>query len=434
MRRISAYLQREVWLVDLEQKSGLAWLGLAALRVLLHALGNFNSHLLGIRAAGLTMVTLLALVPMLAFAFGIADFFGYGEQLQDWLDTQAVELPAELQDLMMRLRDLVARTSFRTLGWLSSLILMYSGYALFGKVEQALNHAWQTHKRRRWLRRISDFVALAVFVPLLVLFAILLQSLLQSAQWIQGMKEGLPWLAPLYDAGLGLVPYALIWIAFTGLYKFMPNARVKWSAAMIAGIFAGTLYLLVHGFYIYFQVGVARFNAIYATIAALPLLLIYLQLAWTIALLGAELSYGLANLDQLGRRSRMRAISSSLRERIGIWLVAKACRDFATGSGPQRIAELSAELDVPGEVLENIAQDLVAARLLLEIEGDDPGFVPARLPTQIFVIEVRRALRGELPADLAERCALSPSLSERLALVEKGEHEILAGADFGPDD
>ena len=171
-----------------------------------------------------------------------------------------------------------------------------------------------------------------------------------------------------------------------------------------------------------------------ATIAALPLLLIYLQLAWTIALLGAEISYGIANLDQLGRHRRLSAVGSGLRERIGIWLVARACESFGTGSGPQRIAELSAELDVPGEILESIVQDLVGAEVLLEIEGDDPGFVPARLPAQIGVAEVRSALRGELPDDLVLRCALAPALGERLAQLARREGEILAGVDFGAED
>ncbi len=432
MGRLIAYIQDGVWLEDLSKKSGLSWLYLASLRLALHALGNFNHHLLGIRAAGLTMVTLFAMVPMLAFGFSIADSLGYGDFIHDWLEAQAAEVPEQIGTVILSLRDLMERTSFSALGWLSSLILLYTGYSLFEKVEQALNHAWQTHRGRRWLRRLTDFVALIIFVPLLVLFAILLQSVLRSADWTRVFGEGYPWIATLYDSGISFLPYLLISLGFIGLYKFMPNARVRWIPAVIAGIFAGSLCLLANGVYIYFQVGVARLNAIYATLAALPLLLVYLQLAWAITLLGAELSYGIQNLNLLGRSRRLSEAGPALRERLGLWLVARACSRFGSGKGQLRIAELSAELEVSGEILELAAQDLSAAGILLEIEGDDPGYIPARLPGQITAECVREAVRGELPAKLAGRLALPADLAARLAHLEGHNREQLTSIAFGP--
>jgi membrane protein len=423
-----------VWLEDLSKKTGLSWLVLACLRLGLHALGNFNHHLLGIRAAGLTMVTLFALVPMLAFGFSIADSLGYGEFIHDWLETQAADLPEQMGSLVLSLRDLMERTSFAALGWLSSLILLYTGYSLFEKVEQALNHAWQTGRGRRWLRRLTDFVALVVFVPLLVLLAIILQSVLRSADWTRLFGESYPWIATLYDSGIGFLPYLLIWLAFIALYKFMPNARVRWIPAIIAGVFAGTLCLIANGIYIYFQVGVARLNAIYATLAALPLLLVYLELAWAITLLGAELSYGIQNLNLLGRGRRLNEAGPALRERLGLWLVARACSNFGSGRGQLRIAELAAELEVSGEIIELAAEDLSEAGILLEIEGDDPGYMPARLPEQISAESVREAIRGELPKSLLDRLCLPAALAQRLDRVEGLCREQLESLDFKPRD
>jgi len=160
--------------------------------------------------------------------------------------------------------------------------------------------------------------------------------------------------------------------------------------------------------------------------------LVYLELVWAITLLGAELSYGIQNLQLLGSGRRLHKAGPALRERLGLWLVARACSNFGSGRGQLRIAELAAELEVSGEILELAAQDLAQAGILLELEGDDPGYMPARLPAQISAESVREAIRGELPAELAERIRLPDSLDGQLARVEELSREQLGSIDFKP--
>src|SRR5690606_9515908 len=113
--------------------------------------------------------------------------------------------------------------------------------------------------------------------------------------WLR-QYEVLDW---LYQAGLGFVPYALASVAFTALYKIMPNAKVLWRSAAVGGLFSGTLLVTLHGIYMRLNVGVASANAVYLTFAALPILLVYLQVLWTIVLAGAEVAYAVQNLASL---------------------------------------------------------------------------------------------------------------------------------------
>lgn len=293
--RIQQFFRRDLWEIDVGQMSGWRRVGLVTLRVTAHALRTFVVDLGSLRASGLTLVTLLALVPLLALATWIAEGLGYGSVLDQELARVTAQAPEGLRPAVEEIRELVARTSFGALGAIGSALLAYSALMLFVRVEQSLNHVWRVSRGRAWYRRLTDFVALVVLVPLLAIGALSLNTLLHGAGWFRGT----PWLDELYRLGLGVVPHVLAWIAFTALYRLMPAARVRWASAAVGGVVAGSGWLFAHGLYLSTQMSVVRLNAIYATLAALPLLLIYLQVTWTIVLVGAEVSHAVQNRDEL---------------------------------------------------------------------------------------------------------------------------------------
>ena len=93
----------------------------------------------------------------------------------------------------------------------------------------------------------------------------------------------------------------IIWVMFTILYIIIPNTKVKFKSALMAGIVAGTLFLLFQWGYIYIPaVDDLTYNAIYGSFAALPLLLIWLQTSWQILLFGGELSFAYQNIARFG--------------------------------------------------------------------------------------------------------------------------------------
>ncbi len=103
-------------------------------------------------------------------------------------------------------------------------------------------------------------------------------------------------LAPVMKFMIRLIPFVLTWLMFTGLYIFMPNTKVKFKHALIAGIWAGSAYQAFQFLYINSQLWVSKYNAIYGSFAALPLFLLWLQISWTICLFGAELTYAGQNI------------------------------------------------------------------------------------------------------------------------------------------
>jgi membrane protein len=86
------------------------------------------------------------------------------------------------------------------------------------------------------------------------------------------------------------VPYVIIILTLTLLYRFVPNTTVSLRSAAVGGIVAGLSWQAAHWGYFHFQFGVVRNNAIYGALAFLPFLLAWIYLSWTIVLLGLELA------------------------------------------------------------------------------------------------------------------------------------------------
>ena len=294
--RSKTFFLEDLWREDLRDCSNRRLLGFGVLRVVIHVGYGFSRNLGGIHAAGLTMLTLMAIVPLLAMGLGVADALGFGETLDRGITDAVKQLFPRSDTLRLEVKAAVQRVNFEALGMLGSLVLLYTGYVLFTNVERSLNRVWELHRSRSWYRRIVQFLIVVLTVPVLGLAAILLGTMLHEGPWIQYLPS---WLADLYSLGLTLVPHVLLWIAFTALYKFMPATTVPWRGAVVGGVIAGSGWLFLHELYLYFQIGVAVWDKIYAGFLALPLLLVYLQAAWSAVLVGAEFSYAVLHIHEM---------------------------------------------------------------------------------------------------------------------------------------
>ena len=430
LRRFIRFLRKDLWREELRHMPGGKKFGIASLRVFAHVLVSFTQNLAGIRAAGLTLITLLSLVPLLVLIFAIANGFGYSEDLKQAMTDFAADLPPDIGAVVMQIHALVDSVRFTALGAVGTLVLVWTSFALFTRVEQAFNHVWRARRRRSWLRRISDFIALIVLVPVLVLGALFLKSMVTGADWIQGLREEYALAESLYNAGIGLAPHVMMWVAFTTMYKMVPSARVHWRAALVGGIIAGSLWIILYSVYLNFQVGVAQANAIYATLAALPLLLIYLQLSWTVILAGAEVSYAMQNLESLRGTEHLPPASQPIKIRLAWQLVHKASESFREGRGGCDLTSFAMERDVPREWVDAVFDALSAGGLIVGVQGDQDIAMPARPPDQILFSDVLKALNREDVGDFLDRVRLSEEGEKELSAVERAVTDTLAGRSF----
>jgi len=365
----------------------IAWLRGAA-GVLFLALRRFVANQGSLRAGGLTYLTLMALVPGLTVLLAIAGAFGIRDELRGWVEARFRDAPqsfVEIKDFVMRLVDGVKLEVLGTVGFLAFVWVVMS---LLAKVEQALNATWRAERGRTLARRYADYVAILFLIPMLVLVSTALRTVLEF-DWIW---MGLPWLERFVRSGVRMLPFAFIWMAAALVYKVMPNVRVRWSAAVVAGFVAGLSWHVALGVFIQLQVRLSRSNAIYGSLALLPVLLLYLYISWMIVLWGAEVCYVVQNRRTMPVPGSELAWSPARARRLGLGLM-RASADAFRGGKVLRIADFAGSSGWPRGRVEEVAALLVAGGLLHRVRSGQ-AVVPALPPGEIPFERVFVALDG----------------------------------------
>lgn len=261
------------------------------LRIAYLACCRFYLDKCALNSSSLTYYTLMSLVPMLAMSIAIARGFGYSDVMRE----QLLERFQDQKEILAKLFDyadlFLEQAKGGAIAGLGVLILFFTVALLLRNLESILNHIWQVKRIRNWRRIFTDYLSIMLVAPIFFIFAssasVFVVDLLES--WVQNS---------LLLFFIHIIPYGLFWILFSFIYLFMPNCNVQIRSAMLGGVVAACLYLIVQWGYIYFQLSVSQYGLIYGNMAALPLLLIWIQLSWFIILFGAEISHAHQTADE----------------------------------------------------------------------------------------------------------------------------------------
>lgn len=261
-------------------------------RMLKNISRGFKKDLCYLRASALAYYTLLSIVPVLAVAFGVAKGFGLDEMLKERILVTFAEHP-EVADKMVKFAySALESTRGGLIAGVGVAFLFWVVYNLLNNVERSINAIWGIKEGRSFGRKLSNYLAMMVLGPVIIAIAsssaVFLATELDNLMAEGGVIEAI---SPVILMSLRLFPLLLSWILFSLIYLYMPNTKVRWKRAVIAGIIGGTIYQCVQWIYIHFQIGVSNYGAIYGSFAALPLFLIWMHMSWLIVLLGAEIAY-----------------------------------------------------------------------------------------------------------------------------------------------
>jgi len=392
---VRRYLTETLWQYDLDDLHVVRRLAIQSLRVLTIVVRDFSRDNCLLRASALTFATLLSVVPMLAFAFAVLKGMG----LQNRLEPLLLEhLAIGSEAVVSRIIEYINNTNVGRLGTVGLGMLLLTVLALLSNIEKSLNFIWGVNETRTLLRRFADYFSVLAFGPLLIVVAVSVTATVQNLAFVVELRN-----SGLFGNLIGMafkgLPYLAMWIAFSFLYLFMPNIRVKVVAAVIGGIFGGTLWQLVQLGYVHFQVGVARYNAIYGTMAVLPIFMVWLYFSWIIVLLGAELSATVHNLQSVSHKMRAGRRPVRRPDIVGLAVLLCVVRAFRNGQTPLPVSRVASRLDLLEGQVETVADELHSLGLLTRIEENatGAGFLPTRAPDRVTVQEVLSAMRGDLP-------------------------------------
>lgn len=252
-------------------------------------------------ASALTYYTLMSMVPILAVAFAIARRLGYSASFKNELLARFQDQNEVLIELFKYADAMLEQAKGGLIAGVGLAVLLFSAAFLFNNLEGIFNQIWGVKKFRSWKRMITDYSALMFIAPIVFAFAssmtVFVVNRLEIAIRVLPFAG---WVVSWILFFVNLIPYGLFWLLFLFIYLFMPNAKVHFRSASLAAALTGCLYIGAQWVYIYFQVGAGRYGAIYGSMAALPLFLIWVQMGWFLLLFGAEVSHAHQTLKEKG--------------------------------------------------------------------------------------------------------------------------------------
>lgn len=394
----------------------------ALLRVLGVSLRGVRQNQVNLVAAGLTYSALMALIPLMALLFAVLGALGVKESFETTLQTWIQGQSQELAEFMNQLLALVEKVNVQGLGALSLLVLIWTIMGLLGKIESAFNRIWLARRARNLGRRYADYAAILLLVPLLVLAATALQTAFQLGHVFSVIAQDWPLLHAFLKSGLSVLPLPLMWIATTVLLQIMPNAKVRWIPALIAGVATGTLLWLTQWAFGRFQIGLSQANAIYGSLAFVPLFLIYLQTSWSIVLFGAELSHAIQFFDYLEPLTEKRPFDPFRLRFLGVQMMREAHRRHEKGK-VLSLNDFSARLGWARVDVDRVKTLLIDAEILLPVKRRD-CVVPARPADKTPMTELFEVLDGRRVRLDKARTGLEVSDIQALEKARQGVTQI----------
>lgn len=348
------------------------------------------------QAAALTFKTLLAIVPALALIFAIGKGFGMQGGIQSQLYSYFPAQTQALDKAFTFVDSYIASSNEGMFVGIGIVFLLYTLISLLGSVEDSFNLIWGIRQGRTIGRKITDYTAILLILPVLLIcssgITVFMSSMLQAALPYQAIT-------PVIQYVVDFVGVILGWLFFAGAYMLVPNTHVKFRNALIAGILAGTAYVILQWLFVSGQIYVTRYNAIYGSFAFLPLLLLWLQLVWLITLAGGVLCYASQSIFEFSFSNEIARISLDYRCKIlvGVMLVAVKRREEGRRPIDERL--IAVRYGLPISLVTKAVNDLVEMRLLDRVVIDDKdgrpvgGITPALDTDRITLGLILRRMR-----------------------------------------
>ncbi len=395
LTRFVGFFTTTIWRARRGELPAIQWMLIRLVRTVILSVQGFARHHGPMRASSLTFFTLLSLVPVAAMAFGIAKGFGFERRLQHELLDKFSAQQEVIEQVIGFAQNMLDNTKGGMIAGIGVVVLFWAVIKMLSIIENSFNHIWGV-RSRTFIRKLSDYLTIMLVCPVLVIMSGSVTVFITSqVSAISGRFELLQMVGPAIYVGLKLLPYTLIWVLFTLIYMIMPNTRVRFDGALLAGVIAGSAYQVVQAAYIDFQIILAKYNAIYGSFAALPLFLLWLQISWFIVLIGAEISHAYQNSEHVDETAVGREMSISQSRLLALIVCRHVVRLFHQGRPAQTTTQIAQALGYSPVLVDSLSDLLVKGNILVKIDREsDNGqaLQPARDIGNLTVNEVVAAL------------------------------------------
>jgi membrane protein len=403
IKKLLEFIQNDLWKVETDglPKSKSFWI--KQLRIFVLAARGFNEDNILLRASGLTFYTLISIVPVIAMAFGIAKGFGFEAILNEQITTYFEAQPQVSEMLIKFSTSFLNNTKGGVIAGVGILVLFWSVMKVLTNIELSFNAIWGIKKERSLIRKFTEYISIMLVAPIFIILSGGLTAYISSTSTsIEGSY--LNQIGILLTIILEILPFIIIALLFAFVYIALPNTKVQFKSALIAGAIAGTSFQLLEWVYFTFQIGAVKYNAIYGSFAAFPLFLVWLQSSWLIVLFGCELAFANQNVQQYIYENEVNTISIKHNKKVTFLILILINKNFITGEKPLSANDIARYLKLPVRLVQNVIQNLLKSNFIMETYTNELktiGYSPAKdlseLKISDFIIQFEEQGSEEVP-------------------------------------
>ncbi len=400
-------LEKWVWRNPREDNFFLYWIR-RFLRICITIIADLRSGDLNLRAMSLVYTTLLSLVPFLAITFSLLKGFGAHNQIEPVLLNFLEPLGDQRFEITENIIGFVDNIQVGVLGTVGLLFLLFSVVSLLQKAEESFNDIWGIVHARSMAARFSDYLSVLLVGPLLIFLSVGMTASMRGAAVIETIL-GIDLVDSFVTQISAFFPYLILTAAFTFIYAFIPNTRVRLVPALLAGAVSAGLWKILGLIFAKFVAGSAKYALIYSTFATLLLFMIWLYMAWMVVLIGASIAYYCQNPTNQAVSGQRLTLSIRMRESVAIAVCRLIGEHFYTQKHELTAEALARILRIPAKSVLRVLSALENEGILRRTHEPSPGFIPGRPFEDTSLWDVVQAVRRD-----GEKHGVHALFSERL--------------------
>lgn len=261
------------------------------LRILISSSQNLISDKGFDKASTLTFYTILAIVPLLAISFGVAQQLGVEEKFSQQIKVFFEAQPQVADKLIQFSNSTLKTTRGGIIASFGLIMLFWTVIKTIGNIESFFDEIWKIKTPRTLFQSIKSYTPFIILFPLFLVASssVIIYISSNAIQTLQAIDLG--FFTPIIQTFFNLISYLVSWYMLSFLYTYLPNTKVPWKAGLVAGILTGIIFFIWQWIYVAFQIQASSYGIIYGSFAAAPLFLIWLNYSWLIIIFGAEICY-----------------------------------------------------------------------------------------------------------------------------------------------
>ncbi|MCU7959679.1 MAG: YihY/virulence factor BrkB family protein [gamma proteobacterium symbiont of Bathyaustriella thionipta] len=408
-----------IWEVDIKGFAYWKRFGFSLLRMFYLIVRDILDGQLTLRVMSLVYTTLLSIVPLIAVSFSVLKGFGVHNQVEPLLMKMlSGPLGSQGAEITEKIIGFVDNMKIGVLGSVGLALLLYTVVSLVQKIERSFNYTWHVSEHRPFAQRFSDYLSVIFIGPVLIFSAIGISATVQSNTVTQRLLE-MQLIGDALHLASQLLPFLLVIAAFTFVYIFIPNTRVKFKSALIGATVAGILWEMSGWGFALFVGGTTKYTAIYSALATLILFMIWLYVSWLILLIGASIAFYHQHPEHRTIQRGVMRLSNRFKEKLSLILLLKITRRFYQKKSPLSIESVARELDLPMDVVALALNNLQKQGLLERTQQIPAGFIPALPPDELLIADMLYLIRGA-----GETHHLRTDKLPRIAAIENLQDEL----------